>query len=48
MGDVVRLSLPGGGGYGDPSNRTQEAIRRDLKGGYITGEAAKRDYEFEE
>lgn len=48
VGDVVRLSLPGGGGYGDPGNRTQEAIRRDLKAGYITGEAAKRDYEFEE
>ena len=48
VGDVVRLSLPGGGGYGDPGNRTREAIRRDLKAGYITGEAAKRDYEFEE
>ena len=48
VGDVVRLSLPGGGGYGDPGSRSPEAIRRDLKGGYITSESAKRDYGFDE
>ncbi|GIT47997.1 MAG: hypothetical protein Ct9H300mP13_7930 [Gammaproteobacteria bacterium] len=48
VGDVVRLSLPGGGGYGDPRGRSPEAIRRDLKGGYITSESARRDYGFDE
>ncbi|NEI00054.1 hydantoinase B/oxoprolinase family protein [Rhizobium leguminosarum] len=35
------LSLPGGGGYGDPANRPTDAIEHDLKHGYITGEQAE-------
>ncbi len=34
------LSLPGGGGYGDPAGRPAEAIAHDLKHGYITEEQA--------
>ncbi|MGO7540192.1 hydantoinase B/oxoprolinase family protein [Rhizobium ruizarguesonis] len=35
------LSLPGGGGYGDPANRPTDAIEHDLKHGYITEEQAE-------
>jgi N-methylhydantoinase B len=34
------LSLPGGGGYGDPANRPTEAVSHDLQHGYITKEQA--------
>jgi N-methylhydantoinase B len=43
--DVVRLLLPGGGGYGDPKKRDRELIERDLKNGYVTEEAAAREYD---
>ncbi|MFO1079034.1 MAG: hydantoinase B/oxoprolinase family protein [Reyranellaceae bacterium] len=33
-GDVVRVSTPGGGGFGDPAKRSAEAIARDLRRGY--------------
>jgi N-methylhydantoinase B len=35
-GDRVRLETPGGGGYGPASERTAEAIQRDLANGYVT------------
>ncbi|MFF0922914.1 hydantoinase B/oxoprolinase family protein [Rhizobium leguminosarum] len=35
------LSLPGGGGYGDPADRPTDAIEHDLKHGYITEEQAE-------
>ena len=41
------LDLPGGAGYGDPKNRDPELIKRDVTRGYITAEAAKRDYGYE-
>lgn len=34
------LSLPGGGGYGDPANRPTKAVSHDLQHGYITKEQA--------
>jgi len=43
-GDVVVMDAAGGGGYGDPRERDPEAIRRDLREGYITPEGARRDY----
>jgi N-methylhydantoinase B len=42
--DVVRLRLPGGGGYGEPAKRDRQLIESDLRNGYITPEAARRDY----
>lgn len=42
--DRLILSFSGGAGYGDPGERDPAAIRRDLKNGYITAEAARRDY----
>ena len=46
-GDRVRLETPGGGGYGDPADRERKAIRRDLELGFISLEAARRDYGWE-
>ncbi|HEX8826601.1 MAG TPA: hydantoinase B/oxoprolinase family protein, partial [Xanthobacteraceae bacterium] len=43
-GDIVVLETGGGGGWGLPSERAPELVRRDLTRGYITPEAAKRDY----
>lgn len=41
---VVTLSIPGGGGFGDPARRNPDAIRDDVLDGYVTGEGALRDY----
>jgi len=43
-GRRVKLSFPGGAGYGDPKERTLNSIRRDLRLGYISRKAAERDY----
>jgi N-methylhydantoinase B len=43
-GDRVVLETGGGGGWGPPQERAPELIRRDLARGYITPEAAARDY----
>lgn len=36
----------GGGGFGDPHERTPEAIRADILDEYVTTEAAQREYEI--
>jgi len=46
-GQRLRLSLPGGGGYGAPSGRLKEAIAEDLAAGLITPGQAKSDYGYE-
>src|SRR5262249_33388206 len=43
-GEVVRILTGGGGGYGPPSERDAEAIREDVREGYVSREAAQRDY----
>ncbi len=40
----VQLNLPGGGGYGDPYRRSVELVLSDVVNGYISLEAAERDY----
>ena len=40
----VQLNLPGGGGYGDPFTRDPEAVLWDVIEGYVSMEAAERDY----
>lgn len=45
-GTVVRLSVGGGGGYGEASKRDPEAIRYDVENGFITAERAAADYGF--
>jgi N-methylhydantoinase B len=43
-GQRVRLETPGGGGWGDPTRRDPEALARDVRLGYVSREAAERDY----
>ncbi len=43
-GATLELHTGGGGGYGPPSERDPEAVRRDLRAGYITEEHARRHY----
>jgi N-methylhydantoinase B len=40
----VRLETPGGGGLGAPQERDPSRVAHDLREGYITPEAATRDY----
>lgn len=47
VGERIAMRLPGGGGYGAPRKRSREAIARDLRDGYISREAAKRDYGYD-
>jgi len=43
-GQRLVLETPGGGGYGDPRERDPAAVARDVALGYVTPEAAARDY----
>jgi N-methylhydantoinase B len=43
-GRRLRLSLPGGGGYGAPETRARDDVRRDLAAGYITAGEARDIY----
>jgi N-methylhydantoinase B len=43
-GTTVELYTGGGGGFGPASDRGVEAVRNDLKAGYISESAARRDY----
>ncbi|MGB9367913.1 MAG: hydantoinase B/oxoprolinase family protein [Xanthobacteraceae bacterium] len=46
-GQKVRLETPGGGGFGDPKERDPARIARDVRLGYVTADAARRDYGYE-
>jgi N-methylhydantoinase B len=43
-GDVIRVSTPGGGGYGDPFTRDPAKVAADVARGYYTVEEAERRY----
>lgn len=45
-GDLIRITTGHGGGFGNPKERAPEAIRRDLRNGYISAEEALEDYGF--
>ena len=45
-GQRLKLSLPGGGGYGSPEKRKQEDIAEDLRAGFISLHQAKTDYGY--
>ena len=45
-GQRLRLSLPGGGGYGDPANRALALVAADLAAGLISLQDAKADYGY--
>jgi N-methylhydantoinase B len=42
--EPLRFVLPGGGGYGEPSKRDPALVARDVKNGYVSPEAARKDY----
>jgi len=44
QGERIRLETPGGGGYGNPTDRNPTAVAEDVRLGYITSEAAAHDY----
>lgn len=46
-GTIFRLNGAGGGGYGDPKKRDRAAIETDIAEGFVTMEAAMRDYGYE-
>jgi N-methylhydantoinase B len=43
-GAVIEMEAPGSGGYGPPPGRDRELLAQDLLDGYVTIEAARRDY----
>ena len=47
-GRRVMLAFPGGAGYGDPSERPIDLVKRDLARGYISAQVATRDYGLSE
>jgi N-methylhydantoinase B len=45
-GDVLTLVEPGGGGFGSAARRAPERVAEDVREGFVTVEAARRDYGF--
>lgn len=43
-GQRIRLETPGGGGFGDPLTRESASVARDVQLGYVSRDAAHRDY----
>ncbi len=43
-GELLSWELAGGGGWGEPWERDPERVRRDVLCGYVSLEAARRDY----
>ena len=46
-GDRLTFGTAGGGGWGDPLERDRKAVERDIVAGYVSPEAARRDYGYE-
>ena len=43
-GGRVKLEFPGGGGYGKPSDRDRDLVKRDFARGYISAAVAQTEY----
>jgi N-methylhydantoinase B len=43
-GDRFSIEMAGGGGYGDPRQRAPELVVDDIKNGYVSIEAAEKEY----
>jgi N-methylhydantoinase B len=43
-GDLLRMATNGGGGWGDPFDRDPQRVLRDVLGGFVSLESARRDY----
>ncbi len=46
-GDVLTIQLSGAGGFGPKEEREAQAIAEDIADGYVSAEAARRDYGHE-
>ena len=46
VGDIIRFETPGSGGYGDPRNRDTNKLIEDIENGYVSSEAAEKEYGF--
>jgi N-methylhydantoinase B len=46
-GDQVKILMPGGGGYGDPTERDPESLRQDVEEGFVSPEAARAQYGYD-
>lgn len=44
-GECLIALTPGAGGYGDPRKRPPGKVLEDVADGYVSPEAAKRDYQ---
>jgi N-methylhydantoinase B len=42
--DRVIIAMPGGGGLGNPRKRPAAVVAEDVRQGFISSEAARRDY----
>lgn len=45
-GDIVTLVTPGGGGWGDPTERSREAVAQDVREGLVSPERAGTIYRY--
>jgi N-methylhydantoinase B len=43
-GDVLLLETGGGGGHGHPFDRPPERVLQDVRDGFVSAAAARRDY----
>ena len=43
-GDLIRISTPGGGGWGEPGERSMDELREDVADGLVTQERANKVY----
>lgn len=43
-GDILLLETGGGGGHGDPFHRPAQHVLQDVRDGFVSVEAARRDY----
>ena len=43
-GDIIRVTTPGAGGYGDPLKRAPEKVLKDVIEKKVSVEAAKEEY----
>ena len=43
-GDVLVIECGGGGGYGDPRERSRSLLAEDVRQGYVSRDSAARDY----
>jgi N-methylhydantoinase B len=47
-GDEVLLASAGGGGYGDPLERSRDDVLEDVREGFVSRQAAEQFYRFGE